>query len=397
MMCLLAGTGSLDLEDPEIKQWTADGSARLQEFCDKHPKHAALRRFRLPEGVKGEQLVNFIVSELLAETYPALLAGQQLEIASRGAPYPLSVRARLLPSVGTGVLTYWEHCVRHDDAAHRIHCLISPETLAAEKEAVPEHGEPLVVDITALLTMHLLGVLDEVLDYFGQFVLTSDTKEAIEAEAYGIPMPVQRARQLDDWMASKRGRVAIRRRTRRRQRYDPYAQTAGGVWMRKEPDLPEILTDGVGSSVLLASELKTPLYSDEALVRQWAGDEFQVRCFGIVALMAALRERRNLGLEAEARLVAILLESHYRDVPFGSEHLHAAIHELAGRASARNASELNSDPTTGALLRMLGEPAVAPEAVRNVGAATIAACVRDGSLPTDTVDAVAQTISFKIQ
>jgi tetratricopeptide (TPR) repeat protein len=399
VMSLLAGTAALDSNDQDVQRWAPQVQTRLSAFCDKYPKHDALRRFRIPEGVDPQALETLIVSEIYARAYPSLLLGQQLEIAARGVPYPLCVRARRLTARAGTTVSYWQVCIGSGDRAHRVHCVVDDD-LEPEIAEVPL-GDRIVIDVTALLTLKHLGLLDEALACFAGWTVAAETRHVIDAEALGYPAPSPLAREMGEWLLARRGSVAVRRLARHASDGpfdDRFTIAPSGLWVPQQVPETILLPDGVGASMRLAAQLRVPLYSDEGFVRQWARTSLGVRAFGTVAFLGSLRRRGNLTLSKEATLISILLAANYRNVPYGAIHLHAAIRDVVERSDAPpNSAALNQDPVAGVLLRHVGDPEMSDLSVARASGALLALCISDEKVPTETTDDLAYSLSFKNQ
>jgi tetratricopeptide (TPR) repeat protein len=396
MMCLLSCPAPMPAADHEVQAWTTEVQTRLTAFCDQHPKHRALRRFKIPEGVGGESLLSYVMTDLLAEAYPALLRSQQLEISARSVPYPLAFRARMLSAPGNTTVSYWEYCITSADRAHAIHCVLHPERLAEEAAVVPLGGRA-VIDVTALLTLNELGLLDEALGCFETWIIAPETRRLLEAEALGLPAVNARAKALSSWLVARRSKVTVRHVGRsKRGSEELYEMDSRGLFLRAEPAYSEFLLDGIGASMELANQLKVPLFTDEAVVRDWVIQKYAAKTFGTVAFLAALRERGNLAVDDEAGMVARLLNWNYRSIPVGVNHLHAAVRANVHTYGSLESS-MNDDPRLGPLLRHLGDYEVDADSLVRVSAAFLAACIIDPDIPPESTDALAFSVFFKNQ
>jgi tetratricopeptide (TPR) repeat protein len=399
MMCLIAGSAQQSPDDGELRRWTEEFQSRLEVFCDRYPKHRALRRIRIPDGTDGETLVSYL-SDLLAGSYPDLMHGVQVELSARGVPYPLCFRARMLPGPGSTTLSYWEHCITSVERSNRIRCVIDPASLGQEMDAVAL-GTRVVIDIVALLTLDGLGLLDEALSCFEGWVIAAETRELIDSEALGLPSVDPRARALSDWLVRNRAKVTVRHvaRSARRKRPGggPYESNPAGLLVRREVTYSELLQDGIGASMELAAQLKLPLFSDEGVTRHWAEARFGVKGFSTVAFLGRLRQRGNLSDVSEARLLGMLLGWNYREVPIGARHMHAALRAMVDAGETPDSSTMNADPVLGPLIRYIGDPEMEGEGVIRACSELLAMCIADDHVPGESTDAIAFTLSFKNQ
>jgi hypothetical protein len=211
------------------------------------------------------------------------------------------------------------------------------------------------VDVTALLTLEHLGILDEITGVFAQVVIPEQLRSLLRFESAGY-RPIHRlAERLLRWHAQHRSKI----RVRHSRAASDDAQAAGpytlrnGVWTPREQRFAEALGDGVGEAADLAEELGIPLYSDEIFVRHWSGLRGGVS-FGTVALLRRLKQLGRLTQESETKLLAVLVGSNYRQIPYELYHLQSRLITLTTAAEAApRLAELQQDEVLGAFLRDL--------------------------------------------
>lgn len=399
MMCFIGAIGLEAPLDAELLPWRDEFQVRLKAFCDAHPDHPALRRVQLRDEAAAEGLAA-LQADLMAQRLPSLLFGQQLEMASRSVPFPLCFRARRVAEPSSSTVTYWQRCVQSSAPEHRVRCLVDGQGLDREAQAVPLGGK-VVVDVTALLTLRHLGLLDEALQCFSGWVVAEPTRAILEAEATGMPVTDAVANELFEWLQAHRREVNVRRVPRRGARRDadePYSVAPSGLWMRTEVAEERTLPDGVGASVMLAAQVGLPLLCDEGVVRQWASERHGVSGFGAVALLRRLRTEGRISPALEAGHLLTLLDSNYRDVPVGASHLHAALLDLVGRCTeAPDSRAISDDRVCGGLIRFVGDPDMSPDGVIKTSAAFLGLCIADDRVPPATTDDLACTLASKNQ
>jgi len=157
MMALLTPVAPEDLEDPEIAASRTEFQRRLDAFVEAHPQHKGLRAFKIPLNLSDAEQAQHLMRELAYITLPRRLAAGQMEIAARGAPWPLCLRAPLLHN-SNSLFSYWETCTNSGDYTNAVHIFYAPLDIDAEANRVPL-DQRVVVDLNALLTLSALELL----------------------------------------------------------------------------------------------------------------------------------------------------------------------------------------------------------------------------------------------
>jgi len=369
MRAMLIPLGEADRRDPEVMAWGAELQARYERFAAEHPTHPAFRRFRVPAGLDGQALLNFIGSEYLAVMWPAVLHRQNVELAARGRPLPLAVKARVLG--GCTALSYWQQCLTSPRESDVIACHIDGLNDLAGEVQVASQGGPVCLDLSAILSLRHLGLLDAALAQFGEAFICPETLRVIQAESVGMPTPNLLAREIEEWLLENRGRMRTRR---------PRQAAASGS---ESPVLD--LVDGFGQTCRLALELAVPLYSDDAAIRFLATTGTHLRAFGTVAFLRSLRLGYRLSSVAVARHLISLVNSHYRHVPIASEDL---------LALATSPDAVGSDEELTSLIAALSAQDLTDPSVLGVGVATLVQLIANEGVPAPRRDAVATQLTF---
>jgi tetratricopeptide (TPR) repeat protein len=348
MMAFLTPLQPQDLTDPEIAASREDISRRLDAFIEAHPQHQGLRALKIPLDLSDEEQAQRLMQELAYISLPRRLAADKMELAARAAPWPLCLRAPLLHN-SNSLFSYWEACVQSRNYTDAVHIFYSPLDVDREANGVPL-GQRVVVDLTALFTLCALGLLEEAPKVFQQLILARKTREAIWGELGRVGYRSSLAQKLNDWIA--RHGAVIRVRTATPQATDEVQRV-----------LDDLLAYGVGESFVLAEQLNQVLFSDEGVVRVEARKKGSPLAFSTIGLLRRLRKAGRLRLEDETKLLATLMRLNYRYVPFGPEHLHAALMSLGPEITP---DSLRSDETMRSLLDQFGETHVTLESLLKI-------------------------------
>lgn len=383
MMALMTQLTPDDLKDPVIEAARRPISERLDAFVQAHPNHQGLHAFKMPLDLSSEEQGQHLMREIAYVTLPRRIAAGQMEIAARGAPWPLCLRAPLLN--GPSIFSYWEQCSQSHDYTNAIHIFYSPLDINQEATVLPIDGK-VVIDINALLTLIALDLEDEIPSLFREIVVARGTRYAlwweIGAAGYGHPL----ARRLEEWILRHRSIVRVRT-------VNPDSVSEG------ERMSLEVLKAGVGETFVLARQLGIPLWSDEGVIRAEAKRLGGPPAFSTLSMLRALRQRRRLTLEDETKCMARLIALNYRYVPFGAEHLHAAARLLAAGWDSGDVSlsgRLHTHELMGPLLREFAEQHVTLDSLLKVTAEWWPVLLNDRNMPDTLIEEILSWIAFTV-
>jgi tetratricopeptide (TPR) repeat protein len=321
-MCLMTPLSEEDMKDPEVCSWKGEIQSRLAAFSQEHPNFEGLRSFQIPQELPPEEQGAYLLSTLAALPLPSQLRSERAELAARGAAWPLATRAAFMIGMRS-VFEYWQKCTASQEFSHSIH-IWEPSLDFAEEVKRIDFSRPVCIDLTALLTLNALDLIEEVTDLFPEFVLSRGTLRAIQKERYSLFFSHPLAIRLDGWITAHRRKIRtlpvlgvsdFGSLDEARYRWED------GLWVPRRRTVAELVGDGVGESLLLAAQKNFLFFCDDLTVRQWARDEFHIGAFSTLALLARLREEQRLSIAHEARYLAKLISLHYRVVPFGVLHL----------------------------------------------------------------------------
>jgi tetratricopeptide (TPR) repeat protein len=400
LMAFLIPSDGQDFEDPQVREWTEKIRARLEAFVTAHPKSKVLRRMTLPEGVSDERQGLYFLAEVIALQLPQHLASVQIELAARGQLFPLVFRKKFLGH--RSVFDYWEFCSRSTEFAHAIHIWYESSDFNAELNAV-NLNEPVCVDISALLTLQALGLLDDLASIFPEIVLSRGTVRAIRDDLTGLDNPHQLAVQLDAWLQANRSKIRIRPAygvPDFESQPDASYIWNGTIWTPAKRSFAQFLSEGVGESIIVAQQTGCALYCDDVSVRASAINEYKVRSLSTLALMNVLRNRNRLSLANEAGCLAKLVTFNFRHVRFSANHLHdrliVTLKSLSTERRPITIGDLNSDATLGVLLRQFGDREITDLSLIQVASDWWATLIRDDRIPDNIAGGLIASLTYKL-
>jgi len=382
MMCLLTPLTESDLTGPEISLQLEEFRSRLNKFTKSYPNHRALRAVQVPVNLSDKEQAQQFMQELTYLTLPRRRAAEQLELAARGGPWPLCVRAVLLDP-GASPFSYWERCTRSSEYLHGIHIFHSQMNLQLEDEAVPL-GHQVVMSLSALLTLHQLDLIDQVRNAFSLVVISHGTRNAISSalwSAGNLPAPI--ARKLDAWLNENRDIVRVR--------------TVASEQMDESDELvAKVLGFGEGEAFLLARQLNYPLYSDEVSIRSEARNQ-GIRAFSTISLFRSLR-RRGFSRTDETVLLSRMISLNFRYIPFDAETLQYALAEAVwGETDPRslsNKNRLRTHSVIGPFLSQFSEPHVTWDSLLGVIRNWWPMLLGSDGIPDVVIERILQSVAF---
>jgi tetratricopeptide (TPR) repeat protein len=398
MMFMMAPASAQESDDPELKAWITDFQKRLDAFSSAHPKFHSLRTIRIPEAASDSERAQALLTEVAALTLPAKIFRQRAELQIRSGLWPLPIRAEWLQT--SSIFEYWDQCIRSDEFSHAVQIFSGPLVFQDEVQSVSLEL-PVCIDITALLTLNQLGLLDEVVGLFPYLILALSTREAIEQDAFGVGSQHKIAKALRDWLIANRAqirtrRVSTNRSKNRRSIGDAYA-LHGEVWAPQPKTAAELVGYGVGETMLLAGELGVPLYSDDAFMRLWAKEELKVKGISTLSLLRGLRNNDRISLSNETALLARMAELNFRYLAFGPEHLRSALQSLLERNGHPTSVAMSNDPSLGPLLLQFGDLSFSDESMADVSRDAYIQLFAEESIDDYVIAELMATITYRTQ
>ena len=371
--------------DDEAREWVKDFQTRLHRFSNKYPDHAALKTLRMPTGLSHEEMGEHFLAQLAGIMLPQYLRTVPLQLAVRNQRWPLAFRAQYLPG-SLSIFEYWHRCVTSKEFGYGIHIFSDVNNLNREFQ-VADRANAVCIDLTALLTLAQLGLLDTLSNSFKQIIIARGTKITIEQNLFGIQTTHPLGQKIDKWRLANRSIIRIRNaRTLNRMNRNESGKDATGLWVKNEPSLDVQLGSGVGETLLLAQELQLPLYSDESILRHWAERDYQVAAFSTLAFIKKLVAGNLLTYSECVDLNARMIQMNFRTIRIEVSYLNTRLKELIilqrkGNRLPTN-SDLLNDHILGVFLRQFGETTVNPDALGNLAVEWWKSVLFDQTIPT---------------
>ncbi len=214
---------------------------------------------------------------------------------------------------------------------------IDEQSEAAQCFAPPYDEATPIMDATAILTVHYLGIEEKVAAFFKEIGISQSTRDVftqkieelestppagyLGADSYSEVKPediakeIARLKRIRDWL-DKHCKIL---------RVNAVVDMGG----KRKEELDEIFGSEFIDSVLLASEQNHFLYSDDFLTRVVARNEFKVKGMWTQLLMMRLLKVQQMANDEYAKASAALVEADY-DYTSVNEHVLMLIAEKMG-------------------------------------------------------------------
>ena len=354
-----------DEYDAEVRAWNKEVKERFSKFSEEYPDFLGLKMFEIPDTLPKAEYIFHIQVQLALARLPHELASTPLKIAARSKRYPLSFRTQY-SNHGNFIFDYWTYCTGSKSFEHAIHIRHSWNIYEQEKKAVAHSKAAVCIDITALLTLAELDLLDALAKSFDRIFITRGTKNALRGELKNQDGPHPLAQKIEDWRLENRRLIRIPPiEILDEEQEDSFAKSAGGIFLRKVHSPESILRDEIGDSLLLAKKLGIALYSDESAIGQSASQDLGIASFCSIAFFEHLREEGYISIEREATLLAEMISKNFEIVPFSIDHLNCLLKKVweeaqsEGKPFSRN--NLMQHDVMGVFMRQFGEGTILEE------------------------------------
>ncbi len=348
--------------DSEIEEWNDNIRKRLKQFSQDHPRFPQFRSFKIPADIPDEEKGSHILAQIAEVMLPYHLAAVPLIISSRVVPYPLSFRASLLPGVNS-TFDYWTHCVSSKEFSYGVHIWYDFNPMDSELRCLSKRNE-VCVDLSGLLTLAELCLLDLLPEHFSLIIIARGTKRAIDHELFRLQGPHPIAKAIEKWRLKYRSSIRIRSVAEDDESIIDdigYKQGEGGIFFQTERPINKLIGDGIGESAILARELGVTLYSDESIIRREALGKYKVKSFCTISLLKQLRIEGRFPERKEATMLCEMIRKNFRVVPFNKDQLNCCLDDLIQKSKEKDGSIptkelLLADSDMGTMLRQFGDP-----------------------------------------
>lgn len=210
--------------------------------------------------------------------------------------------------------------------------------------ALVDSGADLVIDIVSLMTLHQLGVSDSVVQEYGPFAVVRSTLELIEELLFE-----QSIHGGEYWTLGKKGDQYVRTlvtqeliedRRRFLKNVLSWAESNCRVLpctaaLNIKRDVRRKLGDMIGPSfvetILVATDDKRVLYSDDAPLRELAATEYGVQGVWTQPVLISLHQRGQLSSDAYAEAIVKLVTLNHRHTSISAQVLLEATRQAEWR------------------------------------------------------------------
>ena len=260
------------------------------------------------------------------------------------------------------------------DAASRVMAFAGDEIRAADEDSAVSTPTELTFDITALLTIHLLGIQDDVekefpsrsvsthaLDVLNEFLAT---ERPSRGEAIGLGVVDDQVVASDITADQNNARLAFVEQVRAFAIGTHMAAATRAVELTaqvRDRTIRRVGTAGLGG-IAVAAERGSVLCVDDLVAAQIAHSEWGVRTASSMTLLAHLRRRRIISDDRFTEALSKLATFNYFFLRFSGEDLYAVL----------AAAELSITPPVARLLANLA----GPHADTNAAAAVLATFIQ---------------------
>jgi hypothetical protein len=384
-MMFLTAPGGADVTDPEIWTWCTETQSRMQEFSALHPQFPSFRTFKIDESKPiGDQFKDAI-TDIIAKTLPRELATTPIRMAARSQNWPLALRAKYYPGIHS-IFEMWDKCIKSKEYEYGLHIWTNENNQMAELKAAERHHET-CIDITGLLTLAELNLLDIFSASFERIYLARGTKHLLVVEKVSLQGAHPLSEKIEEWRIKNISKIRVlpARQAIGKTAWDnSTAQAKAIVQQREALSLDQLLGDGIGESLLLSRRLCIPLFSDESSVRIWADSDYGVEAFSTFTFLKFLSQSSRLTKLSWISLQAEMIKRNFRTIPFEAGHLIEPLKELV-KIKGNNVTytDLREHPILNVYLNEFVETVITIDSLARVASDWWFAIVFDRDLPVE--------------
>ena len=396
-MMFLLTPGEVESGDSEIEVWQEDLQKRIQHFSAAHPNFPGFKAFKVDPSRSTQEQFNEILTEVIAHTLPRELATVSFRLSARNNIWPLTLRAKLLPEFHS-IFELWTSCINSKEFSHALHIWHNENNLEKELSSA-RAAHQICIDITGLLTLAHLDLLDLVLGRFDLIYLCTGTKRTIDAGIYRWDDPHPVAEKIEKWRRDNLHKIRVRdgRPPKSSQLPLHIRDDSRPVTEQDTHSIDVLLGDGMGESLLLARKLNLVLYSDESFIRSVATKEYEVSAISTVSYLRHLTESNALDPIQHWAYMARAIEANFRTIPFDASHLALLTKNIVQHNSgAILSSVLTQHPILGVFIRQFGDTSIDEPSLWRIAVDWWQAVMFDKDLPYQLVSEVMEPTSAKL-
>jgi tetratricopeptide (TPR) repeat protein len=383
-MMFLTAPGDSEAGDPEIKAWCEETQNRIHNFSQLHPQFHSFRAIRF-DATKpiGDQFKDAI-TDIIAKTLPRELATTPMRMAARSQNWPLVLRATYYPDIHS-MFELWDKCTKSKDFEYGIHIWANKNDPISEQAAVERTAE-VCIDITALLTLAQLDLLEAFSDTFDRIFLAKGTKQMLDLEQVSLSGPHPLSEKINKWRVNNISKIRTRKAEESKAKSSQGAATV--LATHDDISIDKLLGGGVGESLLLSRRLGISLYSDESSVRVWSVSEYGVQSFSTLAFLKHYQQASRLNEMFSIRLEAEMIRRNFRVVPFTAVHLVQPLREvIKQKGDDITSADLREHPVLGVYLKEFAESFITVASLARVAVDWWFAIVFDRDIPISCLPA----------
>ena len=380
----LTTPAGVDLDDPDVKNWCSETQARMQAFSALHPHFHSFRTFTIDRSKPIGDQFRDTITDIIAKTLPRELATTPMRLAARSVNWPLVLRSTYYPEIHS-LFELWEKCIKSKDFEYGIHVWVNQNNLTEEVHAI-ETSREVCIDITALLSLAELNLLEAFTKKFDRIYIARETRMLLVSEQVALAGPHALAREIDNWRVQNIAKVRIR--SSGKTASEIAAGDATVITNAETCAIDSLLGSGVGESLRLSRKLGIPLYSDESSVRIWAMNDYGVKAFSTIALLhhfqrsSLVNELPSLSLQAE------MIKRNFRTIPFSAKHLTALLKVvIRDKGKSIDYVALREHPVLSVYLNEFAESVITIDSLTTVAVEWWATIVFDSDLPIECLPA----------
>ncbi len=396
-MMFLMTPGKADPLDSEIQGWQSELQQRINRFSAAHPNFRGFKAFKIDPSKSSHEQFNEMLTELIAHTLPRELATVSFRLSARNSIWPLTLRAKLLPEFDS-IFELWNSCIKSDEFSHAIHIWHNENSLERELLSA-KHANQICIDISGLLTLAHLDLLDLISTRFDLIYLSKGTKRTIDSGLYRWDSPHPIAEKIEKWRRANLSRIRVRdgRPPKSPQILSAVGEDSSIMAQQNTASIDELLGDGIGESLLLARKLGITLYSDESFSRTAATTEYQVPSISTVSFLRHLTESNTMHAIEYLGYMARCIESNFRTIPFNVWHLNVLTKHVVHQSSGMvRSSDLIDHPILGVFIRQFGDTSIDEQSLFRIAVDWWHVSMFENDLPYELLPEIMEPTSAKL-
>lgn len=363
-----------EMVDDEVNKWFEEIKNRAQAFTEKYPKYEGFIKFSTPKDIPDEERAMHLIADIYSVMLPYHLRTVPFQMSIRNTPFPLALRSKILAEASS-IFEYWDICTKSKDFSHAIHIWNDSNDLDKERLNAIKDMQ-VCVDLTAILTLSELGLLQTFTNSFDRIIISRGSKIALDQALYDPIRPNGTAEKIEKWRLDNRKKIRVRNKGIS-SKHNGTSKISNKIEAKiiqqekSEYGIDELIGDGVGESLIVAQANNIPLYTDESVIRQWAENDFKVKSFSTLSFFNRLREGGKISLGEIIKSYAQLINKNYRIIPFFPLCFHERLKEIIIERKSMGCAlpkrdDLIDDHILGTFLKQYAESSLSIEPLHRI-------------------------------